>query len=236
VAIWTVGDVIRRTQVLLDDPAGRRFKPDYIRPIIDQENEGLQIMLERLGVQQEEQIAIFNVPPATSAPTDLTAYFAPGQPLQYLMRPKRLDWKVVGQNDTSYVQADLVDELDDVLNGNVGCQQYRWAGGSIQTTPSYGAAVTLRIYFLALSQTIYDSSVQVMRGIGSILALQTADFIAAMNNDMGKLGPKLSKKLSIAKQNFTNLIVIQSQGQTLVPRGTKRGGAAQFSAGGVPYI
>lgn len=220
---------------MLEDPANRRFTPDYLRPYIDQENEALQIMLERLGVQQEEAIAIFNIPAKVGdGPTDLTPYFSPGQPLQYLLRPKRLDWKIQGQLDPSYIESAAVNELDDVQQGNLGCQQYRWAGGAIQTTPSY-TAVTLRVYFFALSQSIYDSASQLMRGIGFILARQVAIEVCASNNQMGKLQLRLEKSLSRDKQNFTNLIVMQQQAQLIYPRGTKRGRATQISAGGAPY-
>jgi hypothetical protein len=234
-AIMTVGDVVRRTQALLDDPAGRRFSKAYLTPLIDQENEQLQIFLEKLGVQQEEQTAIFNVPAATAGPTDLTPYFAPGQPLEYFMRPKQLHWKLQSQPDTAYAQSSLVEELTDVTPGNVGCQQYRWAGGAIQTTPSY-TAVTLRVYFYALSQTVYDDSAKVMRGIGGLLALSTADLVCGLNNDMGKLGAKVQKKLGQAKRSFSGLLTMQKQAQLIVPRGTKRGGGVQISAGGTRYI
>jgi hypothetical protein len=235
VAILTQGGVIARVQALLDDPAGRRFSPDYLRPYIDQENEELQIMLERLGVQQEEQIAIFDVPPAAAAPSDLTPYFAPGMPLQYLMRPKGMDWKLQTDPDTLYQSSQLVTELDDVQTGHVGCQEYRWAGGAIQTTPSY-TAVTLRVYFYALSQTMYDSAGGVMRGIGGLLALQAACFVAALNNNMGKTYDKLRKDLARNKISFANLMVMQGQSKMIVPHGTKRGVAVQISAGGVPYM
>jgi hypothetical protein len=240
-AILSVGDIIRRVGWLLDDPGNRRFTPDYIRPGIDQENEAFEIDLERLGIQQQEQIAIFNIPAAvalpdgSNPPTDLAPYFAAGQPLQWFLRPKRVDWKQTGQPDTSYSQADAVNELDDVQLGNLGVQQYRWAQGSIQLTPSY-QPVTLRIYFFALSSDIYDDAQKVMRGIGFILANQVAAYIAASNNQMGKLGAKLEKDLARNKQNLSNLLVMQAQAQNIFPRGTKRGQAAQISAGGAPYL
>lgn len=235
-ALMTTGDVITRVQALLDDPAGRRFSPDYLRPHIDQANEDLQIMLERLGVENEQRIAIFNVPAAAvQGPSDLTPYLAAGQPLQYMLRPQWLDWKIQGQPDVSYLGADSVDKLDDVIVGNVGCQQYNWSGGTIYTTPSY-SGVTLRIGFLALTASIYDSSAQIMRGIGNIIALQAADFVCALNNDMGKLSAKMTKRLSTAKRNFANLIVMQQQTENRFPRGTKRGVGVQISAGGQQFI
>ena len=144
-SLLTKGDVIRGVQRNLDDPAGVRWKPEYVGPFVDQANEDYLLTLEKLGVQLQEQIAIFNLPVATAAPQDLSAYYGAGKPLQYLMRPKRIDWKLQGQPDTSYIESELVSELDDVAPGNLGCSQWRWAGGSIQLTPNY-SAVTLRVY------------------------------------------------------------------------------------------
>ena len=76
-------------------------------PGIDQENEALEITLERLGVQQQESIAIFTLPAAvalsdgSNPPVDLAPYFNLGQPREWVLRPKRVDWKVTGQPDTS---------------------------------------------------------------------------------------------------------------------------------------
>ena len=235
-AILTVGQIVKRVGWLLDDPGNRRFTSDYIMPGIDQENEALEITLERLGVQQQESIAIFTLPAAvalsdgSNPPVDLAPYFNLGQPLEWFLRPKRVDWKVTGQPDTSYSQANAVNELADVQLGNLGVQEYRWAQGSLQLTPSY-TPVTVRIYFFALATDIYDAAQTVMRGIGNILALQVAAYICALNT-----GPKLEKTLARDKQNFCNLIQIQAQAENIFPRGTKRGRALAISAGGTPYI
>lgn len=234
-ALWTQGDVVRRVQALLDDPAGRRFKPPYLAPYVDQEYEDILVLMERLGLQLQEQIAIFNVPAAAAAPNDLTAYFASGQPLQYLMRPKLVEWKLQGQPDTSYIPSDLVSALDDVMVGNQGWQQWTWSGGSIKTTPSY-SAVTARITFDAMAPTLYDASQNISRGIGSMLALAVALFVASNNNEMGKLTPRLEKKFATTKRGFASLMVLQDQRKLRHPRSTKRGAAVQISAGGVPYI
>jgi hypothetical protein len=240
-AVLTVAQIVKRVGWLLDDPSNRRFTSDYIMPGIDQENESFEITLERLGIQQQEVIKIFNLPVAvalpdgSNPPVDLAPYFAAGQPLEWFLRPKRIDWKVTGQPDTSYSQSDMVNELDDVQLGNLGVQQYRWASGSIQLTPSY-QPVTVRIYFYALASDIYDNAQSVMRGIGFILALQVAATICASNNNMGKLAAKLEKSLARDKQNLSNLLTMTAQAQNIFPRGTKRGGAVQLSAGGKPYL
>jgi hypothetical protein len=235
-ALMTQGDVVRRVQALLDDPAGRRFKAAYLAPYVDQENEDYLIELENLGAQMQEQIAIFNIPAAVGdGPTDLTPYYGTGQPLQYLMRPTRIDWKLQGQPNTSYIESNMVSELDDVMVGNLGCQQWRWAGGGIQTTPSY-TPVTLRVYFDALAPTLFDPAGQVMRGVGNIIACSVALYVCSLNNNMGKLEARLEKKAGRVRTKFRSLMVQQDQAKLRYPRGTKRGGAVQISAGGTPYL
>jgi hypothetical protein len=239
-AIQSVGDVIQRVGVLLDDPSNTRFSKAYILPFVDQAIESYEISLERLGIQQQEQIAIINLPVATPTsdgscpPVDLTPQFAPGMPLQWFLRPKRIDWKLKGQPDTAYLQSDPVDELDDVQPGNLGPYQYRWAQGSIQLTANY-TAVTIRVYFYALSNDYSDLSTLVMRGTGFIIATQVALKIAKLNNNMGKLAEDLKEDLSRDKQNLSNLLVQVAQAQLIHFHGTRRGTAYPISAGGNPF-
>jgi hypothetical protein len=240
-AVLTVCQIVKRVGVMLDDPANARFSSAYILPFIDQENESFEITLERLGIQQQEQIAIINLPAQTLTPdgscppVDLAPQFAAGMPLEHFLRPKRIDWKVAGQPDASYSQSDPVDELDDVQPGNLGCWQYRWAQGSIQVTPSF-TNLTLRIYFYALADVYADNAQSVMRGVGFILARQVALEIASLNNNMGKLVPRLEKGLSRDKQNLCNLMVMVAQAQLIHFRGTRRGIAQPISAGGKSYM
>ena len=239
-AVLTVAQIVKRVGVLLDDPANIRFSSAYIMPYLDQENESFEITLERLGIQQQEQIAIINLPACTPTPNgstpplDLAPQFAAGYPLQWFLRPKRIDWKLQGQPDTSYIQSDPVDELDDVQIGNLGPYQYRWAQGSIQLS-FFSTAVTIRVYFYALANDIYDNAQSVMRGVGFILATQVATTICATNNNMGKLAAKLEKNLARDKQNLSNLLVMAAQAQLIHFRGTRRGGVYPISAGGKSY-
>jgi hypothetical protein len=230
-ALLLMGDVIDRVGVLLDDPAHRFYSKDYIRPHVDQQNESLMIDLEALGVQQQEQIAIFNIGPNV---TDLSPFFAAGQALQYFLRPIGVDWKVTSQPDTSYSPSVPVKELADVAPSNVGCQEYRWGAGVLQVTPS-GTAVTLRVKFLALTDKVYDSAANVMRGIGFILASEAAFYIASLKN--GK--PTLLKALEVQKRRdrikFAKLLVMQQQGMMIVPQGSRTATNVQISAGGVPF-
>jgi hypothetical protein len=230
-ALLTMGQVNDRAAALLDDPGHRRFSTNYLRAHIDQQNESMMIALSAVGLQQQEQTAIFNIGVAVS---DLTPFFQVGQVLQYLLRPVSIDWKLEGQPDTSYAPSFPTQELIDVDPSNLGCQQYRWAGGTLQVTPS-GTAVTLRVRYLALSATLFDSVQGIVMGIGFLLASMTARYVCSMNNGMGTLQKTLDTQVRRDKANLKNLFTQQRQGQNIVPRGIRRTTYPVISAGGSSY-
>ena len=231
-ALLSMLQVNDRAAALLDDPGHRRFSTNYLRAHIDQQNEQMLISLCTLGLQQQEQTAIFNIAPQI---TDLTPYFQNGQPLQYLLRPKEIDWKITGLPDTAYNTSWPVEELDDVSPSNLGCEQYTWIGGSLQVTPS-GTAVTLRIRYLALAASIVDPNQQIVLGLGFLLALMTARFVCSLNNGMGTLAKQLDADVKSNKRNVRNLFVMQQQGRNVFPRGIRRTIYPTISAGGSSYI
>jgi hypothetical protein len=230
-ALLTMQQVNDRAATLLDDQGHRRFSSNYLRAHIDQQNEQMLISLSSMGLQQQEQTAIFNIPIGT---TDLTPYFQVGQPLQYLLRPKDIDWKVQGQPDTSYATSWPVDELDDVDPSNLGNQQYTWQGGFLQVTPS-GTATTLRVRYLALVATIVDPNQGIVLGLGFLLALMTARFVCGLNNGMGTLAKQLDMDVKTNKRSVKNLFVVQQQKQNVFPRGIRRSTYPNVSAGGSSY-
>jgi hypothetical protein len=230
-ALLTMGQVNDRAAALLDDPAHRRFSANYLRQHIDQQNEQMLVKLSSLGLQQQEQTAIFNLGVQIS---DLTPFFQVGQPLQYLLRPMSIDWKVQGQPDTSYQPSFPVQELADVDPSNLGCDQYRWAGGTLQVTPS-GVAVTLRVHYLALNVSVVDPNQQIVLGIGFLLALMTARFVAAMNNGMGTLIKQLDTDIKSSRRDVKTLFTQQMQQQNIVPRGIRMTTSPVITAGGSSY-
>jgi hypothetical protein len=230
-ALLTMGQVNDRAATLLDDPAHRRFSTNYLRAHIDQQNESMMIALSAFGMQQQEQTAIFNIATQVS---DLTPFFQVGQVLQYLLRPVTVEWKLQGQPDTSYADSFPTQELIDVDPSNLGCQQYRWAGGSLQVTPSQ-PPVTLRVRYIALSATLFDSVQGVVMGLGFLLASMVARYVCSLNNGMGTLQKTLDTQVRRDKINLKNLFVQQRQGQNIVPRGIRRTTYPVISAGGSSY-
>lgn len=230
-ALLTMGQVNDRAAALLDDPGHRRFSTSYLRSHIDQQNESMMISLSSSGLQQQEQTAIFNIGVGVS---DLTPFFQVGQLLQFLLRPVSIDWKLQGQPDTNYNISWPVQELTDVDQSNLGCQNYRWAGGTLQVTPS-GTPVTLRVRYLALNATLYDSVQQIVLGTGFVLAGLVAQFVCSLNNGMGTLQKRLDSQVRRDKANLKNLLTQQRQGQNIVARGIRRTTYPVISAGGSSY-
>ncbi|MGP8269109.1 MAG: hypothetical protein ACLQLH_03500 [Terracidiphilus sp.] len=226
--LQNVADITRRIQALLDNPSGSKFNSAYILPFIDQEYDEMDLDLERLGMQYVEQIAIFNI---AANITDLTYAVGVGQPLQYMKLPKRMDWKLQGVPDIEYQPSNLVTELDDVDLSSEGVPEWRFASGGLQITPS-SVAVTLRVYFDAVSTDIYDPAQNVIRGTAHILALRAASTIAAVNNGLGTLQKKLDQKRDRAWTSFCNLVVMNDQQKRRVAKPTHTHGNLQ----GTPVV
>lgn len=231
-ALLTMAQVNDRAAMLLDDPGHRRFSSNYLRGHIDQQNESMMLDLESLGIQQQEATAIFNIPANT---TDLTPYFADGQPLAAFLRPVEIDWKLQGQADTGYEPCYPTKELQDVNPANVGAQQYKWSGGVLHITTS-SVALTLRVQYLALTSTISDGNAKVMRGVGFLLASMTAQYVASLNNAMGTLQQRLDKQVPRDRKRLKGLLVQAQQGQLIVPRGIRRTTTPTIAAGGAAYV
>lgn len=216
--LQNVADIVRRVGALLDDPANTRYSSDYLMPHIDQIYDEMDVDLERLGMEYLEHIAVVNI---NSNINDLTYLLADGQPLQSMKLPKEIRWKIQGQPDTSYFPSAYVDELDEVGPDSEGCLQWTFQQGSIQITPS-SVALTLKIYFDAVSTNIYDPAQNVVRGTAHILSTRVAAYVASLQNGMGSLQKKLDVKADKAWTSFCKLVVMNSQSKQRVARSIHR--------------
>jgi hypothetical protein len=222
--LQNVADIVRRTGALLDDPANTRYTSAWLIPHIDQVFDEMDVDLERLGMQYIEHIAIVDVAANTG---DLTYLLADGQALATMKLPKRIRWKLQGQPDTSYSDSAYRDELDEVAQDSQGALEWVFQQGAIQITPS-SAALTLKIYFDAVSTDIYDPAQNVIRGTAHILALRVAAYVASLQNGMGTLQKKLDAKANSAWTSFCKLVTMKQQSKqrvagSLHPRGRSAG-------------
>lgn len=208
-----IDDIVLRVGALLDDPANNQFTGDYLQPYIDEEYDELDTELEALGMQYVESVAIFDVQPGVSNLGNLNAN---GGALQFMKFPLRVRWKLVGQEDLEYKPSALVQELDEVSIASLGALEWRNANGAIQITPS-SSAVTLKVYYDAMSSDVWDPQTQVIRGTAHILACRVAFYVAGIRGM--DLAPRLEKKAGRAWDVFSRTLSKVKQAQlVMVPK------------------
>ena len=209
-----VNDVIKRAQVLLDDPAGSIFSAAYLLPHIDMCYDELDVELENAGMQYIESIAVFDVAAGVS---DLSNLLQDGQPLATMKLPKNLRWKLQGQPDSTYSRSAFVSELSDVdPAASIGALEWRFGDGGLQVLPS-SVGVTCKLYFDQMSTNVVDGTTGVVRGTAHILALDVAISI-----DQGRKGMESRLKLNSARRakawnGFKDVLTKNNQGKKVEP-------------------
>src|ERR1700694_4716856 len=117
-----------RIRSLVDDPDATYATDAFLLPLINQKYEELYNRMLSTGAEFERKSAeILSVPPQT---TDLSAYDGSGQPLELMMQPLTLEWKMAGLDNTNYKTVTLVDKVKDVL-ANQFVDEWEWRGGII---------------------------------------------------------------------------------------------------------
>lgn len=205
--LWNVDDVVRRTAVLMDDPAQSAFDKDYVIPFLNQRWDDLSTELSMLGLDYQEVRTVIS--PVAAGTCNLDDYMCDQKQLASLMLPKLIEWKQVGQDDTYYQDARDVDRLDDFPDGVIGIPEYKWAGGTIQLVPS-SVDVTMRVTFDAMSCTLVDPTDKTIRGVTNILAYKTAQLIYDIRGN-----DALAKKMGLygddALDTFERAAVMRDQ-------------------------
>ncbi len=96
----TRGDVKAKVRSLLDDVQGSYLDDAFLDPLIQQEYEAAAS--ELAGTLSPFDEMVVEVPGVTAGTSDLSAYQAAGKPLETLVNPERIDWKVAGQPSWFY--------------------------------------------------------------------------------------------------------------------------------------
>lgn len=211
--IITMAEVVKRTQDLLGDPTGSQFDKGYLESTINQRYDDMIVELDALDLSYEESVVEIN--PFAANTADLSVQLAAGGSLESLMVPELIEWKLVGQADTEYVEAEKRDKVLDVAPGTEGIASWEWRGGNIYVSKS-SADVVLRVRFQAMSTNIVDATDNVIRGVTNILAYKTAALVSRKRGGDG--GAKLAMSYEgmgrEAMDNFTVLMVKNAQKQT----------------------
>lgn len=179
---WTLAQTKARVRALLDDPAGSYLTDDFIVPLIQEVYDDANSQLA--STQSNWDISVVECPAIQPGTPNLASLQIGTGPLATLTdQPRRIDWKVAG-NDPSYYQlVPSYQVLPDVdpLQFMAG---WEWRSEVIWLTPS-SIAVDLRVRgeFGPPALTSDDSVLISAPRIGYVVAYGTAALIAAVRGN-----------------------------------------------------
>ncbi len=170
-----------RIRSLVDDPDGTYATDAFLLPLINQKYEELYNRMLSTGAEFERKVVeIFGVVPQTP---DLSAYGLTGQPLELMVQPLTLEWKMAGVDNTNYKAATLVDKVKDVIADQF-VDDWEWRAGIIYLTPcSLSVDLRIRGDFLFASLASDQDAVSVTKNFGHALAYGAAALVGAVRGN-----------------------------------------------------
>ncbi|PYP89418.1 MAG: hypothetical protein DMG65_13725 [Candidatus Angelobacter sp. Gp1-AA117] len=170
-----------RLRALVDDPDATYATDAFLLPLINQKYEELYNRMLSTGAEFERKaVELFNVPAQTQ---DLSAYSLTGQPLELMVQPLSLEWKMAGLDNTNYKTASLVDKVRDVAADQF-ISEWEWRAGIIYFTPSVLAVdVRIRGDFLFASLVSEGDQVTAGKNFGHALAYGCAALIGLVRGN-----------------------------------------------------
>jgi len=170
-----------RLRALVDDPDATYATDAFLLPLINQKYEELYNRMLSTGAEFERKaVDLFNVPVQTQ---DLSAYSLTGQPLELMVQPLSLEWKMAGLDNTNYKTASLVDKVRDVAADQF-ISEWEWRAGIIYFTPSVLAVdVRIRGDFLFASLVSEGDQVTAGKNFGHALAYGCAALIGLVRGN-----------------------------------------------------
>ena len=170
-----------RLRALVDDPDATYATDAFLLPLINQKYEELYNRMLSTGAEFERKaVELFNVPAQTQ---DLSAYALTGQPLELMVQPLSLEWKMAGLDNTNYKTASLVDKVRDVAADQF-ISEWEWRAGIIYFTPSVLAVdVRIRGDFLFASLVSEGDQITAGKNFGHALAYGCAALIGLVRGN-----------------------------------------------------
>lgn len=237
-----VGNLITRTQALLDDPTGKWADHDYLMPFVEQVNEDLYTELAAINLTYADTVVVLQAVAANTS--DLSAYQATGGLLEYMMVPTLVEWREVGESDLEWKPVTRLDKVADTSAAGDGqatasvssfVNSYEWRASILYISPC-DQPVDLRIRFQALPVVLTDDEQTLIRGLINVMAYRVAELVAEIRGNMGNLAAQMKVRGDTAAENFEILMVKQSQ---LVRRRfgrANRGQTSQLSGPAFPFF
>ena len=164
-----------RIRALVDDPNATYTTDDFLLPLINQKYEELYNRLRLGGTEFDERDVV--LPSVPAGTPDLSTYAATGQPLELLVQPRMLEWKLAGNPDSFYLRAEFLGKVRDITPQPL-IDSWEWRSQVIYITPAT-VVVDLRVTgdFL-FSALVSDADIlAAAKNIGHIVAYGTAALI-----------------------------------------------------------
>lgn len=217
--------LIARIQALWDDVGGTWCDKDYILSLIAINSEDVESKLESLDLSFDTNVIV--LPSVPAGTTDLTAYQSEGEPLENMMLPVALEWRLVGQDDSKWSTVARVDKVMDAgTTAFQGVASWEWRGGIVHITPS-GVDVDLRIRDEELPAILDNDSTTYVKGLTNVLAFGVA---ALIGYTRGGAGSKLAMKWEQMEDDALSVVIDRMvKNEQVIPR--RMGGRRSTSNG-----
>lgn len=173
-----LSDITSRVQALHDDQEGTYCTPELVASHAQQQYEVLFNRLYLSDSQFDEQV--IEIPGVAAGTTDLSAFLKPGQPLEFLVTPRTVEWRFPGLDATNYrVARGPLDAVRDVAAGMPSLDSWAWIRRNLFLS-QFGVALDLRITGTTLFDPLTDQNSLIQMDItaNAVLAYMIAKAIA----------------------------------------------------------
>jgi hypothetical protein len=191
----TLAELIKGVQFDLDDPDGTWADDAYVLGFVRKAYKKLATKLRLTESDFDERI--IELPSVIAGAPDLGAYQAAGKPLESLMTPTMVEWKLPGQ-DASYYRAanGPLDKLPDVpAPGQPALPAWGFIGNKI-VLAAFSTALDLRVTGVFLPDPMVQTSDVSQLPVSADVPLQTMLALAcAEANGRDKLKQSLALNL-----------------------------------------
>jgi hypothetical protein len=228
--------LIRSVQAKLDDPDGTYITPDYVLSFVEDTYEELANSLRLTDSDFDERV--LELPGVQAGLPDLSSYAQPGKPLEELLTPRMLEWKLPGQGANFYrAAAGPLDKLPDVPDPGIPqITAWTFLGRVIQITKT-STALDLRITGDFLPDPLVSGDDQSQLPVNANAPFKTKVALAiAKARGMDKLMKSLSDDLTDQLDDVeVALTKMQQSGSRRLGRLNRRQGMGGASEGIIPH-
>lgn len=206
-------ELTKRVQPLLSDPDGTFCDDAYVSGFLPTVYEDLQNKLGLTSYQFNE--SEIELPGVIAGSPNLDSYQQVGQPLFYMIRPTIIEWKLPGQDNTYYQEAQgPLDEIIDLPAGVPYLDDWAFIQQSVKLS-NFSIALDLRVtgIFMLDPLTDPDQQIKIAPNVNVVLTYMLAEAAASERGNQAwilRYGAKADETLD----DLALLFVRAQQGRT----------------------